>query len=104
MLSKDGWVYLLNTRQTSVTINNTENARYAMATINSDGTPVKGLIIFPDDFDAVETEGVTWSTINNMSNSPLPSPAPLGRHWKKRAALSCRLTACVPQALNQERS
>lgn len=44
-LSKDEWVYILTTRNAS-TVNGTDNARYANATIGS----VEGLILFPDNF------------------------------------------------------
>ena len=67
-LSKDEWVYLLNTRATGVTVNSTADARYTMATINTDGTPVAGLIIFPDAFAGTATDGVTWGTINDKSD------------------------------------
>lgn len=67
-LSKDEWVYLLDTRATGVTVNATADARYTMATINTDGTPVTGLIIFPDAFAGAATAGVTWGTINDKSD------------------------------------
>ena len=44
-LTSDEWAYLLNTRAAS-TVNSTENARYAKATVNN----VSGLILFPDSY------------------------------------------------------
>lgn len=65
-LTMNDWYYLLRTRPSS-TINGTENARYTEAQINTDGTSIKGLIIFPDNYTAGTPEGVTWGTINNYS-------------------------------------
>ena len=65
-LTKDEWVYLLNTRSGS-TINGTNNARFTEARINTDGTEVKGLIIFPDNYTAGTPNGVSWGTINSAS-------------------------------------
>ena len=64
-LSTTQWQYLFNTRS-GATVNGTANARYTEATI--DGTGVKGIILFPDDFDVSKTQGVTtWGTINGGS-------------------------------------
>lgn len=41
------WSYIIQTRNAS-TVNGTSNCRYAKATINTDGTSVKGMILFPD--------------------------------------------------------
>lgn len=62
------WVYLFNTRTTNATVNSTSNARYTMATINTNGRTGNGVILFPDNFDGSATySGVTWSTINGTS-------------------------------------
>ena len=62
------WVYLFNTRNTSATVNSISDARYTMATINTDGTSVNGVILFPDHFDgSAAYSGVTWGTINGTS-------------------------------------
>lgn len=73
-LSIDEWGYLFNTRSTSTTINGIDNARYTEATINTDGTPVNGIILFPDDGYSGPTSnaeanpmGITFGTINNKS-------------------------------------
>ena len=52
-LTKDEWVYLLNTR-TSSTVNGTANARYLKCKVNDGTRDVYGLLIFPDTF--------TWPT------------------------------------------
>ena len=54
--------------RTSSTVNGTANARYTQATINTDGTPVKGLIIFPDNYEGGTPANVTWGPINTGSN------------------------------------
>jgi hypothetical protein len=67
-LTKDEWIYLLSTRATGVTVNDTNNARYTLATINTGTAEVKGMIVFPDGFTCSNTEGVTWDIINAKSN------------------------------------
>jgi hypothetical protein len=66
-LTRPEWLYLLSTRETGITVNSTDNARYTQATINTDGTAVKGLIIFPDSYAGGSPAGVTWGTINAKS-------------------------------------
>lgn len=57
------WDYLFNTRSGS-TVNGTSNARYAYATINTDGTSsVEGMILFPDGVTIADSEA-SWGTIN----------------------------------------
>lgn len=67
LLTSAEWNYLFTTRTTS-TVGGTANARYAQAIINTDGTPVKGVILFPDSFTIDTPKGVEWSTINAASN------------------------------------
>ena len=66
-LTKNEWLYLLSTRETGITVNSTNHARYTLAIINTDGTAVKGLIIFPDSYAGGSPAGVTWGTINAKS-------------------------------------
>lgn len=67
-LTKDEWTYLLNTRVTGALVNGTSDAHYTQAVINTDGTAVKGLIIFPDGYVGETPTGVTWGTINDKSD------------------------------------
>ena len=60
------WDYLLKTRSAS-TINGTPNARYTLAEINTDGTPVYGMIIFPDEVTIANTDVTAWGAINSAS-------------------------------------
>ena len=67
-LTRSEWNHLAFERETGVTVNNTPNARFTFAIINSDGTPVEGLILFPDNYNAADTPaGVTWSKINEKT-------------------------------------
>ena len=71
--SIDELVYMANTRATNTTINGVENARYTAATINTDGTPVNGIILFPDDYAGPTSNaeanpmGITFGGINDAS-------------------------------------
>lgn len=64
------WQYIFNSRQTGVTVNGTANARYTEATINTDGTGVNGIILFPDSYagPTSSTDGITFGTINGKSS------------------------------------
>lgn len=66
-LTRLEWLHLLNERETGVTVNSTNHARYTLAIINTDGTAVKGLIIFPDGYTGGTPAGVSWGTINAVS-------------------------------------
>lgn len=47
-LTSAEWTYLFDTRESGSTVFGKSNARYAEATINTDGTGVNGMILFPD--------------------------------------------------------
>ena len=68
-LSRTEWVYLFNTRSTGNNINSTQNARYTKAAINTDGTSVNGIILFPDQSIGATPEGVTWGAINDGASA-----------------------------------
>ena len=73
-LTTQEWGYLFNSRtgDKASTVNGTANRTYTKATINTDGTPVKGIILFPDggtfaasEFTAVgspNTSGADFTT------------------------------------------
>ena len=67
-LSKYEWYCVIYERSTGVTVNGTSDARYTQATIRTDVSRVKGLILFPDDYSAGTPAGVTWGTINAASD------------------------------------
>lgn len=66
-LSSAEWTYLFNTRTTGGTVFGTSSARYAHATINTDGTSVNGIILFPDGVDIESTEVTNAGTVNGTS-------------------------------------
>lgn len=67
-LTKDEWTYLCGTRTTGGTVFGTSQARYTEATINTDGTGVNGIILFPDGVDIASSEVTTAGTVNSASN------------------------------------
>ena len=64
-LTKDEWTYLFETRSSASTVNGTSNARYTDATINTDGTSVNGMILFPDGITVANSEATSWGAINS---------------------------------------
>ena len=66
-LTQAEWDYLFNTR-TASNVNGTPNARYTYATINTDGTSVNGVILFPDGATIAAGEATTWGNINSESS------------------------------------
>ena len=67
-LSADEWYFVLNNRESGATVIGTPNARYTHATINTDGTGVNGVILFPDGVTIASGEATTWGAINNASD------------------------------------
>jgi len=68
--------YMMRHRPTGVTVNSIANARFTQATINSDGTPAYGIIIFPDYYagPTESTSDITWGDkINSYGSNPWPS-------------------------------
>ena len=61
------WQYIFNSRSTANEINSTSSARYTQATINTDDTPVNGIILLPDESIGTTPSGVTWGAINAAS-------------------------------------
>ncbi len=79
-LTRDEWVYLLNTRSAS-TVSSISNSRYAKARVNN----IQGLIIFPDDY--VHPNGVTPPTgINSTDNTGWTSNTYPTNVWEKMRA------------------
>ena len=63
-VENDGWHTLSMTEWMYIFNNRSDGWRYTMAEINTDGTAVKGLIVFPDGFDGTAPTGVTYSARN----------------------------------------
>ena len=66
-LTSDQWSYLFIDRTTGGTVFGTAQARYTEATINTDGTGVNGIILFPDGVDIASSEVTTAGTVNGGS-------------------------------------
>lgn len=85
--------YMMRTRQTNATVNNIANARFTMATINTDGTSVNGIILFPDYYEGplVSTEDITWgSKINDYNKySDWGGTRCTKAGWKTLEAVGC---------------
>ena len=62
-LTREEWGYMLSTRS-GATVNGSNNVRFAKATIRTDATEVKGLLLFPDGatFDASEA---SWGVLDD---------------------------------------
>ena len=67
-LTSGEWSYLFNTRTTGGTVFGTTQARYTEATINTDGTGVNGIILFPDGVGIASDEVTTAGAVNNGSS------------------------------------
>lgn len=64
-MTKDEFVYVFNTRASGSSVFGIADGRYTTATINTDGTGVKGFILFPDGITIAASEVTTAGTINN---------------------------------------
>lgn len=67
-LTNNEWEYLFSFRASGSTVNGTSNARYTHAIINTDGTSVKGVILFPDGVTIINSEATSWGSINGNSS------------------------------------
>ena len=85
-LTSAEWTYLFNTRTTGGTVFGTKPARYAHATINTDGTSVNGMILFPDGVNIASSEVTTAGTVNG--NSAFATKCTTAQ-WGKLAAKGC---------------
>ena len=85
--------YMMRTRETNATVNNIPHARFTMATINTDGTSVNGIILFPDYYEGpfVSTEDITWgSKINDYGKySGWGGTTCTKAGWKTLEAFGC---------------
>lgn len=69
IMTRAEWNYLMFERS-GPTVNGTSNARYTKATLTtSDGKSVKGLILFPDNYQGAKPSGVTWGVINGNTET-----------------------------------
>jgi len=87
-LSQNEWTYLVSLRTSGSTVNGTENARYVHATINTDGTGVNGVILFPDGITVEGSEATTWGSINHTSTWENATKC-TSAQWTALAAKGC---------------
>ena len=85
-LSGAEWNYLLTTRTTGGTAGATSQARYTMATINTDGTGVNGVILFPDGVNFAASEFTTLGNVNSHSKYTTKCTS---AQWTALAAKGC---------------
>ena len=86
------------------TVNSTENARFSPATVNTDGTGVKGLILFPDGLTIANIEGVTWGPINNIPDVGTNCTNCTTAGWAALAAKGCVFLPVTSFRFNQEQN
>ena len=87
-LTSAEWVYLFNTRTSGSTVNGTSNARFTHATINTDGTSVNGVILFPDGVTIANGEATSWGNVNSNSTWS-GSTKCTSAQWTALAAKGC---------------
>ena len=85
-LTKDEWVYVVNTRTgaKASTVAETANVRYAKATVNS----IKGVILFPDGGTFAASEFTTVTALNQGSAS-FTSTTCTADQWTALEAKGC---------------
>ena len=66
-LASNEWKYILSKRNSGSTVFSTGDACYTHATINTDGTPVNGIILFPDGVTIARSEVTSWGSVNGNS-------------------------------------
>ncbi len=88
------WAYLFNTRTTGGTVGSTAQARYSHAVINTDGTIVCGMILFPDGVDFASSEFTTLGTVNGNSSWGTTCTS---AQWTALAAKGCVFLPCAGQ-------
>ena len=87
-LTSAEWQYIFNTRTSGGTVFGISQARYAHATINTDGTGVNGMILFPDGVDIASSEVTTAGTVNGTSTSSWATKCTTAQ-WAALAAKGC---------------
>lgn len=85
-LTKDEWVYVVNTRTgaKASTVAETANVRYAKATVNS----IKGVILFPDGGTFAASEFTTVTALN-QGNASFTTTTCTADQWTALEAKGC---------------
>lgn len=89
-LTESEWIYLFNTRTgaKASTVNLRSDARFANATINTDGTSVKGVILFPDGGTFAASE-FTEVAVPNSVSAEFTSTTCTSAQWEALEAKGC---------------
>lgn len=87
-LTSSEWEYVFNTRASGSAVNGTNDARYTLATINTDvdGAGVNGMILFPDGINVDNGEATSWGSINGASAGGTKCTA---AQWMALSAKGC---------------
>ena len=89
-LTSDEWRYIygINSgdKRSGSTVNGTDNARYTLATINTDNTGVNGVILFPDGVTIAAGEATSWGAINSNNDYGTKCTS---AQWTALAAKGC---------------
>lgn len=87
-LTNDEWRYLLSQRTSGATVNGINNARHVYATVNTEATPVTGMILFPDGVTISAEEATSWGTINGAGTFAAATQC-TSAQWSALAAKGC---------------
>ena len=88
-LSEPEWDYLLNGRASGSTVNSVSDARYTRGVINTDGTSVNGLILFPEGVTIEASEATAWGDINEYTFASGWGTKCTTAQWTALAAKGC---------------
>ena len=85
------WSYVFYSRTSGSTVNGTINARYTLATINTESTGVNGLIFFSDGITVASDEATSWGIINGFKDGNTWDDATkcTSAQWTALAAKGC---------------
>ena len=86
------WKYIFDTRESDSTVNGTTDARYSLATINTDvNSGVNGMILFPDGITVAGGEATSWGSINavNPGSTWADATKCTSAQWTALAAKGC---------------
>lgn len=90
-LTSSEWNYVFKNRTSGSTVNGTPDACYTLATINTDGTGVNGLILFPDGITVASDDATSWGIINGFKGGNTWDDATkcTSAQWTALAAKGC---------------
>lgn len=87
-LTSTEWNYLFLLRTTGGTVGSTSNAHYTHATINTDGTSVNGMILFPDGVNIANSTDY-FTSLGSVNNTSAWGTKCTSAQWIALAAKGC---------------